>query len=1092
MNYGTHPNAYGGAATSPRLSHSDYTVACICRIAVELAPVVAMLDQIHPTLPTNGGNAYTLGLLGGHNIVVAVVPETMSNRAANVATQLRNDFPSIRFALLVGIACGIPGEANDIRLGDIVVSMPTGQFGGVIQFDMGKQLSEHEFQGSGQLNKPPAILSANIQKLEHSRKGSQLLSYFNAMLDGNPRMRERYQHPGVQHDQLFRSEFTHQGGDTCDSCDPAQSLSRPRRPDWEPRVHYGTIGSSNSLIKDAVLRDKLRQEMGILCVDIHTAGLMGVFPCLVIRGICDYADSHKNKRWQPYAAAMAAAYAKELLTIIPPDEVKKTPSVQEGARPFRYHVTAHTTTSTAIVGLGKFSRPPLSLPTYMAMSDRAPELRPTIGLEMPPQSPGGRRRFLRSSDDTNGEMTIETYLNRADPFRATSHPNPFPYPFQTDHLSDSDGILDHQQAIRDILASKGFPAHPHIRLEKVTKMGYPAGNIASNFLRIIFYDPSYQSSDFKGARDDVKWFLIQHGFHDVHVEIVNLSLCFQPSMFPIPPGHEAVPIYEKAEEELLHLITTSLDSSWRMLGLFLVGQTEEKAAPTVVVFVCPVAFHDWSLLEAQMHGIITAHCPETAQNNLVIEFMPGTIGEYTSRPSEDTTESSAVEKGRNGVSQLSVVSDDQKVGMGFSIGVRGDVGAGTAGGFVTLTQDGTTRTGILTNYHVVRPLEPTPSEAVARTDAHGSSLANVDGVYIDFFASQDVDSTNQALDEARTLYEAKLEDYRVRRKDQREMRGTHNPNIRKAMRKARRSCAVATRTGSFLEQMPLPLGRVVASSGKLLYEDKMHDWAFVEFANTSLINAFQSNHLSELPSGHRPLDYGLQIPETISDELPFTSFGTLTKGDFYAKRGRSTGLIGGQSNGVLVNCNWQERDRLRYDENGKQVKAEAGHTKEHVIFTKNTLSKSATQKSFAEPGDSGSFIVSANSEVCGLLYGQLTSLTGPLENGYPYIGAGLAMCMSDVLRSIELRTAPRDASGTQTGPGAVLGLANFEPWDSEMGSPEEMTGEGRKQIYREKKKRMEVRMKQKEDQEQKQRDEDEETTDGERSGEDGEPTRRNN
>ena len=57
--------------------------------------------------------------------------------------------------------------------------------------------------------------------------------------------------------------------------------------------------------------------MGVLCVEMEAAGLMDDFPCLVIRGICDYADSHKNKRWQPYAAATAAAYAKELLSTIP-------------------------------------------------------------------------------------------------------------------------------------------------------------------------------------------------------------------------------------------------------------------------------------------------------------------------------------------------------------------------------------------------------------------------------------------------------------------------------------------------------------------------------------------------------------------------------------------------------------------------------------------------------------------------------------------------------------------------------------------------------------------------------------------------------
>jgi hypothetical protein len=64
-------------------------------------------------------------------------------------------------------------------------------------------------------------------------------------------------------------------------------------------------------------RDKLRKDLGILCVEMEAAGLMDDFHCLVIRSICDYADSHKNKWWQPYTATTAAADAKELLSIIP-------------------------------------------------------------------------------------------------------------------------------------------------------------------------------------------------------------------------------------------------------------------------------------------------------------------------------------------------------------------------------------------------------------------------------------------------------------------------------------------------------------------------------------------------------------------------------------------------------------------------------------------------------------------------------------------------------------------------------------------------------------------------------------------------------
>jgi nucleoside phosphorylase len=63
---------------------------------------------------------------------------------------------------------------------------------------------------------------------------------------------------------------------------------------------------------------------------MEAAGLMDDFPCLVIRGICDYADSHKKKRWQPYAAATAAAYAKELLNVISATQVVQTTAIRAG------------------------------------------------------------------------------------------------------------------------------------------------------------------------------------------------------------------------------------------------------------------------------------------------------------------------------------------------------------------------------------------------------------------------------------------------------------------------------------------------------------------------------------------------------------------------------------------------------------------------------------------------------------------------------------------------------------------------------------------------------------------------------------------
>ena len=319
-----------------RLTHDDYTVAYICPMGVELAPVEAMLDEIHQSLPTSrDGNSYTLGRMGEHNVVIAVMPEIGNNSAAIVATQLLNDFTSIRFSLLVGIGGGIPGDdEDDIRLGDVVVSKPTATFGGVVQFDRGKVLPSGQFERTGTLKKPPAVLMANVQKLEaqHRRIGNQISTYLFKMLKRFPYMKDEYDYQGTEHDQLFKATYNHKGGKTCRRCDQSKVVERALRKKSEPRIHYGTIGSANQVIKDSETRDKLRTDLGILCVEMEAAGLMDEFSCLVVRGICDYADSHRNKRWQPYAAATAAAYAKELLSIIPAQEIAKMTKAADGLR----------------------------------------------------------------------------------------------------------------------------------------------------------------------------------------------------------------------------------------------------------------------------------------------------------------------------------------------------------------------------------------------------------------------------------------------------------------------------------------------------------------------------------------------------------------------------------------------------------------------------------------------------------------------------------------------------------------------------------------------------------------------------------------
>ncbi|RAL07914.1 purine and uridine phosphorylase [Aspergillus homomorphus CBS 101889] len=310
------------------LRHKDYTIACICPMGVEQAPVEAMLDEFHPDLPTNRNqNSYTLGRMGRHNVVIVILPGIGLNSAAAVTMQLLNDFPSVEFGLLVGIAGGVPDlqRGVDIRLGDVVVSKPSGTSGGVVHFAYGPALGNGRFERIGKSYRPPEVLLAAVTRMEalHRRGGSQIPLYLDQMLQKYPKMRRgNYVYQGAENDRLFEAEFDHHGGRDCADCDPERIIERELRLEDSPVVHYGAIGSSDVVVKDGRMRDRLREDLEIKCVEMEAAGVLEVVPCLVIRGICDYADSHKNKRWQPYAAAVAASYMKELLSMVPPIQVQ--------------------------------------------------------------------------------------------------------------------------------------------------------------------------------------------------------------------------------------------------------------------------------------------------------------------------------------------------------------------------------------------------------------------------------------------------------------------------------------------------------------------------------------------------------------------------------------------------------------------------------------------------------------------------------------------------------------------------------------------------------------------------------------------------
>jgi len=325
----------------PSLENREYTVGWITALPTELAAAKAMLDEVHKQRQwqhPSDKNIYTLGRINTedgshHNVVVACLPEYGTTSAATVASQMISSFDSIRIGLMVGIGGGAPSTKADIRLGDIVVSKPEQSFGGVVQYDSGKTGPGGKIVRTGSLNKPPQVLLNAVSTLRanHDIQESKVPYFLSKILQDYPTMkRTGYIYQGTENDLLYKAEYTHMGGeDSCDSCDVKEIIHREPRDCIDPVIHYGVIASGNQVIKDAMTRDQYRRDLGVLCFEMEAAGLMNNFPCLVVRGICDYSDSHKNKRWQKYAAAAAAAYAKELLEIIPPAQVDEThPAVE--------------------------------------------------------------------------------------------------------------------------------------------------------------------------------------------------------------------------------------------------------------------------------------------------------------------------------------------------------------------------------------------------------------------------------------------------------------------------------------------------------------------------------------------------------------------------------------------------------------------------------------------------------------------------------------------------------------------------------------------------------------------------------------------
>ncbi|KAM0512399.1 hypothetical protein ACHAPE_008848 [Trichoderma viride] len=285
------------AATEDHIQ-KQYTVGIICPLPKEFMAVRILLDEVHEAVNTakEDTNHYILGRIGCHNVVATCLPSGVygTNSAAITASGMKSSFPKVRCCLLVGIGGGLSSDRQDIRLGDIVVSHPERNLPGVIQYDLGKALPNNGYELVGTLRQPPRVLLSAISHLKSDPKLDKSLAKY---LKDIEECRNEYRRP-------MQDQILHSGS--------------------HPVIHYGLIASGNLVIKDTETRDRIAREHGAICVEMEAAGVMDVLPCLVIRGISDYANTQKNNVWQEYAAGAAASYAKLLLSVVKPlDDVEE-------------------------------------------------------------------------------------------------------------------------------------------------------------------------------------------------------------------------------------------------------------------------------------------------------------------------------------------------------------------------------------------------------------------------------------------------------------------------------------------------------------------------------------------------------------------------------------------------------------------------------------------------------------------------------------------------------------------------------------------------------------------------------------------------
>ena len=356
------------SSLEPPASRDCFHVAIICALPLEADAVALLFDQFWDEDGDPYGhldsdtNSYITGRIGSHDVVLAVLPGMGTTDAAVATASLRSSYPRLKLALLVGICGGVPKiDGYDAFLGDVVVSRS------IVRYDYGRQYPGHfvaKDSVEDSLGRPNTeirgLLAVFQTELVRERLQEKAMVYLKQLQTTaiKKRRRTKYQNPGSAEDRLYSPNDAHRHQSSCErclggtldfcevaakascrklGCDENKSKTRMDRiqeDDYRTQIYIGRVGSGNAVMKSGLDRDRVAAQHGLIGFEMEGAGAWDQVPCIVVKGVCDYADSHKDKQWQAFAAATAASVAKAMLERYPAgDRVPVAPKCKKCFNP---------------------------------------------------------------------------------------------------------------------------------------------------------------------------------------------------------------------------------------------------------------------------------------------------------------------------------------------------------------------------------------------------------------------------------------------------------------------------------------------------------------------------------------------------------------------------------------------------------------------------------------------------------------------------------------------------------------------------------------------------------------------------------------